>query len=104
MAILSESQKAAFWRDGVLTVEDALTPAQLAGLEADFAGWVESSRAHDAPYGDTVDGRPRFDLRPGTRPPSLLCGGCKRRVRYQLRTSVIPPQSSSSRKWNFLVS
>ena len=65
MAILSETQKAAFWRDGVLTVENAVTPDQLAALQAEFSCWVEASRAHDGPYGDTLDGRPRFDLQPG---------------------------------------
>jgi len=65
MAILSKDQMDQFWRDGVLVVEDAVTPAQLADLRDVFAGWVEESRAHDADYGETMDGRPRFDLQPG---------------------------------------
>lgn len=65
MAILSETQKAAFWRDGVLTVENAVTPAQLAALQAEFSGWVEASRTHDGPYDGTLDGCPRFNLQPG---------------------------------------
>ena len=65
MAILSQEQIDQFWRDGVLTVENAVTPEQLQGLKRDFDGWVEESRAHDAPYGETLDGRIRFDVQPG---------------------------------------
>jgi phytanoyl-CoA hydroxylase len=65
MASLSAAQIERFRADGVLVVEDAVTPAQLAALRRDFAGWVEASRAHDAPFGQMVDGRPRFDLEPG---------------------------------------
>lgn len=65
MAILSEEQIAAFERDGVLVVEDAVDADLLARMRADFDGWVRESALHDAPYGETVDGRPRFDLEPG---------------------------------------
>jgi len=65
MAVLNEDQIAQFWRDGVLTVENAVTPGELAALRHDFDGWVEQSRAHDAPYGEAMDGRPRFDIQPG---------------------------------------
>ena len=30
-----------------------------------FLGWVEESRSHSEDYGETLDGRPRFDLQPG---------------------------------------
>jgi ectoine hydroxylase-related dioxygenase (phytanoyl-CoA dioxygenase family) len=63
MPVLSRDQVDAFWRDGYLVVPDAVTPAQLAALKAEIAGWVEASRAHGAPFGPpTVDGRPRFDM------------------------------------------
>jgi len=65
MAVLTRDQIDQFWRDGVLTVEKAVTPSQLAALRRDFDAWVEESRAHDAPYGQCVDGRPRFDIQPG---------------------------------------
>jgi phytanoyl-CoA hydroxylase len=73
MAILTQIQKDQFWRDGVLVVEDAVTPAQLDDLRRVFAGWVKESRDHDADYGETLDGRPRFDLQPGhsARVPGL---------------------------------
>ena len=65
MAQLTKNQRDQFWRDGVLVVEDAVTPGQLADLRREFAGWVEESRAHSDDYGETLDGRPRFDLQPG---------------------------------------
>jgi ectoine hydroxylase-related dioxygenase (phytanoyl-CoA dioxygenase family) len=60
----------AFWRDGYVLVENALTQAELMDLQAEFAGWVAESRAHREPWGEIMDGRPRFDLEPGHRPDS----------------------------------
>ena len=34
-------------------------------MKSDFANWVEESRSHEESYGETIDGRPRFDLEPG---------------------------------------
>lgn len=65
MGSLSQDQKDNFWRDGVLVVEDAVSPEDLADLRRVFADWVEESRVHDSDYGETLDGRPRFDLQPG---------------------------------------
>ena len=65
MSALTQDQKDQFWRDGVLVVEDAVTPEELESLRTVFAGWVEESRGHDDDYGDTLDGRARFDLEPG---------------------------------------
>ena len=65
MSILTQEQKDQFWRDGVLLVENAVNPDELAALREVFASWVEESREHDDDYGETLDGRPRFDLQPG---------------------------------------
>ena len=65
MTQLTQDQVEAFWRDGVLVVKDAVTPDQLTALRDVFADWVEESRTHDSDYGETLDGRPRFDLQPG---------------------------------------
>jgi len=65
MNALSQAQYDQFWRDGVLVVEDAVDPALLKTLQGDFAAWVEESRKHTAPYGKTINNRPRFDLEPG---------------------------------------
>ncbi len=65
MPALTEDQRDRFWRDGVLVVEDAVTPDELENLRRVFAGWVEESRGHGGDYGETLDGRARFDLEPG---------------------------------------
>lgn len=65
MPALTDHQKEQFWRDGFLVVEDAVAPDRLAAMRADFSAWVEESRSHDKPYGETLDGRPRFDVEPG---------------------------------------
>ncbi len=65
MAALTDAQKKFFWENGYLVVGDAVDAGQLSALQADFAKWVEESRYHNQAYGDTLDGRPRFDLEPG---------------------------------------
>lgn len=65
MSTLTQNQKDQFWRDGVLVIEDAVTEEELASLRATFSDWVEESRTHISDYGETLDGRPRFDLQPG---------------------------------------
>jgi len=61
--MLSQAQIERFWEDGYILAEDAVTPAQLAGLRRELAGWVDESRAHVTPFGPpTIDGRPRFDM------------------------------------------
>jgi len=65
MNVLTRAQQDQFWRDGVLIVDNAVTPAQLTALRDQFADWVEQSRHHAKAYGETLDGRPRFDVEPG---------------------------------------
>ncbi|MCP5081159.1 MAG: phytanoyl-CoA dioxygenase family protein [Alphaproteobacteria bacterium] len=64
MDALSSEQKEQFWRDGYLVVENAVEPDVLEGMKSDFSRWVEESRNHAEAYGDTLDGRPRFDVEP----------------------------------------
>lgn len=68
MVALTQEQRDQFWQDGVLVVEDAVTPVELANLREVFSEWVDESRLHDTDYGETLDGRPRFDLEPGHTP------------------------------------
>ena len=42
-----------------------MSDAQLEQLRRVFTGWVEESRSHTEDYGETLDGRARFDLQPG---------------------------------------
>jgi ectoine hydroxylase-related dioxygenase (phytanoyl-CoA dioxygenase family) len=62
MSALSQDLITAFHRDGTIVADDAVTPAQLAALRAEFDAWWEESRNHDKNYGEMIDGRPRFDL------------------------------------------
>jgi len=62
---LSQGQKDQFWRDGVLVVENAVEPEVLQDLKSVFAAWVDESRQYSEDFGETLDGRPRFDLQPG---------------------------------------
>ncbi|MGI9334480.1 MAG: phytanoyl-CoA dioxygenase family protein [Gammaproteobacteria bacterium] len=62
---LTDSQVEQFWADGVLVVPDAVSGESLQALRTCFADWVEQSRSHDRPFGEGLDGRPRFDLEAG---------------------------------------
>lgn len=66
MTILSKTQIDRSWNDGVLSVENAVTPEQLSVMQEQFAAWVGASRGHDAAYVETIDGRPRFDIELGS--------------------------------------
>ena len=63
--ILSQNQKKQFWSDGFLLVENAINDRQLENLKKTFLDWVNDSRNYKTDYGETMDGRPRFDLQPG---------------------------------------
>lgn len=61
---LTSDEIDSYWDEGFAFVEDAVTGAQLQAMRADFDGWVEKSRQYTEPYGDTLAGRPRFDIAP----------------------------------------
>lgn len=65
MPVLTQAQKDAFWRDGFLVVENAVSAELLTRLQKQFSEWVQESRTHSKPYGQTIDNKPRFDLQPG---------------------------------------
>jgi len=65
MGLLTQAQIDKFWRDDVLVVENAVSAIQLSALRTEFQTWVEESRSHSSDYGETRDGRRRFDLQPG---------------------------------------
>ncbi|MHA2937078.1 phytanoyl-CoA dioxygenase family protein [Vibrio sp. RC27] len=47
---------------GFLVVENVLDQQEIAALQHDFDTWVEESRQHMEPWGETLDGRARFDI------------------------------------------
>ncbi len=63
--MLDERAIAQFRADGFVVARNAIDGDTLAGLRKTLADWVEESRAHSANYGETQDGRPRFDLEAG---------------------------------------
>ena len=68
MGALKQEQIGKFWADGVLVAEDAVSAKELSDLKQVFEVWIEDSRSYSEDYGETLDGRPRFDLQPGHRP------------------------------------
>ena len=54
-----------FHANGYLVVENAVSAEQLDALRADFGGWVEESRQHQDGWGETVNGKARFDVERG---------------------------------------
>lgn len=62
---LTQAQIDFFWDHGYLVVEDVINQELLGSLRADFAAMVEDSKQHSEAYGETIDGRARYDLEPG---------------------------------------
>lgn len=62
-----------FNQQGFLVVENVLSAEEIAALQHDFDQWVEESRAQTEAYGETLDGRARFDVEGDHAPdhPSL---------------------------------
>ncbi len=65
MSYLSNEEKERFHSEGFLVVENGVTASELADLRGEFANWVKESRNFTEDYGETLDGRCRFDLQPG---------------------------------------
>lgn len=65
MALLSAPQVERFERDGYLLLSDVVPAGVLRAMRREFEQWKESSRQFSGPYGETMDGRPRFDVEPG---------------------------------------
>lgn len=60
--MIEQSQIDQYHEQGFLLVENVLTPDEIAKLQGDFDAWVEESRQHIEPWGETLDGRARFDI------------------------------------------
>jgi ectoine hydroxylase-related dioxygenase (phytanoyl-CoA dioxygenase family) len=63
--MLTQDQIAQFHEQGYVIAQGGATPQQIAALSAELDRWIEESRAYAANYGETVDGKMRFDLEPG---------------------------------------
>ncbi len=62
---LNQSEIDSFWENGYLCLENAISADQVTAVRNDFDAWLEESKAHSEPFGETIDGRPRFDLQSG---------------------------------------
>ncbi len=62
--MLSTAQIKQFWTEGVVVVNAALNRDQLGPLCRQHQQWIDQSRQHLGPFGEMLDGRPRFDVEP----------------------------------------
>lgn len=62
---LTDGEISSFRKDGFVVVENAVHDDQLSALRHQFDAWVQESRIHTANFGETLNGRPRFDLEAG---------------------------------------
>ena len=60
--MLSDAQKSAFWQDGVVVLASVYTAQELEPLRRQHRLWIDESRRHQGPFGEMLDGRPRFDV------------------------------------------
>jgi ectoine hydroxylase-related dioxygenase (phytanoyl-CoA dioxygenase family) len=63
--MLSETQQAEFWANGVIVLESAYSEHDLEPLRLQHQRWIDESRKHAGPFGEMLDGRARFDVEPG---------------------------------------
>ncbi len=63
--MLSEDQIRQFRDEGYVVVRGLLDGARVAALTGEIDAWIAESRRHEANYGQTMDGKARFDLEAG---------------------------------------
>lgn len=63
--MLSQAQIDHFWEQGYVVLEDGATTEQLQALSEQLDEWIKESRSHEINYGETLDGKARFDLEAG---------------------------------------
>ncbi|TCS42342.1 phytanoyl-CoA dioxygenase family protein [Reinekea marinisedimentorum] len=60
--MLEQWQIDQYHEQGFLVVENVFTPSEIKSLQEAFNRWVEDSRTQEVAWGETIDGRPRFDV------------------------------------------
>ncbi len=63
--MLSAEERRQFRDEGWLVVRGVASEGELAEMGGQLDAWIEESRAHEGNYGDTPDGKARFDLESG---------------------------------------
>jgi ectoine hydroxylase-related dioxygenase (phytanoyl-CoA dioxygenase family) len=62
MTTLTRQQIEQFREEGYVVAQAGVTPRQLASLNEQLDAWIEESRLHAKNFGETIDGKARFDL------------------------------------------
>ncbi len=63
--MLSQAQISEFRENGFILLESAYSTEALEPVRRQHQSWIEESREHPGPFGEMLDGRPRFDVEPG---------------------------------------
>ena len=62
--MLTPEQIERYYAQGYLVVENVITPEELSQLKDEIEAWIEESKQHTEAWGETLDGRSRFDIDP----------------------------------------
>ncbi len=65
MTRLTRAEIETFWSQGYVVASGGATAEQIAAMKTEVAAWVEESRGQPSNYGETVNGKARFDLEAG---------------------------------------
>ena len=63
--MLSEEQHRQFQEEGYLVARGVIDAGRLSALTGELDAWTAESRRHKSNYGETMDGKARFDLEAG---------------------------------------
>jgi ectoine hydroxylase-related dioxygenase (phytanoyl-CoA dioxygenase family) len=63
--MLTSEEIAHFREHGYVVARGVVPPATIEQLTDEIDGWIEESRQHTRNYGETIDGKARFDLEAG---------------------------------------
>lgn len=64
-ARLTPEQVSEFWHNGFVVAHSGIAEDLLRRMDDELDDWIEESRQHTANYGETLDGKARFDLEIG---------------------------------------
>ncbi len=63
--LLNSDQIAHFWENGYVVAPSGVNDELLEQMDLQLNEWIEESRGHHSNYGETLDGKARFDLEIG---------------------------------------
>lgn len=63
--MLSKEQLKKFQEEGYVVARGVVDPARLSALTGELDAWIAESRRHKSNFGETLDGKARFDLEAG---------------------------------------